>query len=93
MSKDDLKWGRSYVREEEEERLRQTAINIAKKRGREEGKELGLELGIEQKEHEIIMSLYEEGFDPTYISRIVKVDISKVEQIIRDSNNNKIKRK
>ena len=85
MSKDDLKWGRSYVREEEEERLRQTAINIAM----EDGKELG----IEQNRREIIMSMYEKGYELSEISQIVKVDISKVGQIIKESNNNKVKRK
>ncbi len=97
MSKDDLKWGRSYDPEEEKERIYQTAINLAKNDGREEGKQIGLELGIErgieQKEQEIIMSMYEEGYELSEISKIVKVDISKVEQIINELNNNKVKRK
>ena len=93
MSKDDLKWGRSYIKEEEEERIKQTAINLAKKDGIAEGKVLGLELGVEQTKHEIIKSLYEEGCEITYISRIVKLDTSKVEQIIKETTMQKTKRK
>ena len=93
MSKDDLKWGRSYIKEEEEERIKQTAINLAKKDGIAEGKVLGLELGVEQTKHEIIKSLYEEGCEITYISRIVKLDTSKVEQIIKETTKQKTKRK
>ena len=95
MSKDDLKWGRSYVKEEEEERIRQTTINLVKKRALEdgkelgiaEGKELGIEVGIEQKEQEVIISMYEEGYDIVTISKIVKVPTSKIEQIIEDLSN------
>ncbi len=101
MSKDDLKWGRSYDPEEEKERIYQTAINLAKNDGREEGKQIGLELGIErgiergieQKEQEIIMSMYKKGYELSEISQILNLNISKVEQIIADSNNNKIKSK
>ena len=95
MSKDDLKWGRSYVKEEEEERIRQTTINLVKKRALEdgkelgiaEGKELGIEVGIEQKEQEVIISMHEEGYDIVTISKIVKVPTSKIEQIIEDLSN------
>ena len=60
--------------------------------GLAEGRELGLEAGIERTKQEVIMSMHEEGYDIATISKIVKVPISKVEQIIRDSNN-KTKRK
>ena len=81
MSKDDLKWGRSYIKEEEEERIRKTTINLIEKRALAEGKELG----IEQNRQEVIINMYKEGYDIADISKIVRVDISKIEKIIENS--------
>ena len=50
------------------------------------GKAQGIELGIEQKERDVILNLFEKGYDLNDISDILKLSINKVQDIIDSSN-------
>lgn len=47
------------------------------------GIEKGLKQGIEQKEVEIVLNMLGEGLDENTISKFTKIDIKKVEEIVK----------
>ena len=48
------------------------------------GEQSGIEKGIEKKENDIVLNMYEEKFDLKSISKITKLSIDKIKEIINN---------
>ena len=48
--------------------------------------EMGEEKGIEKRDNDIVLNMYEEKFDLKSISRITKLSINKIKEIIIKTN-------
>ena len=61
--------------------------NILREESYHFGKEDGIKEGIEQKENDIILNMFNNKFDLNIISKIVKLPIKRIKEIIKCSNN------
>jgi predicted transposase/invertase (TIGR01784 family) len=63
-------------------------IEKGKLEGKIEGEQIGIQKGIEkgklEEKHEIVLSLFDEGFETSEIAKIVKLTEAKVVDILKD---------
>ena len=53
----------------------------------EMGEEKGINIGIEKEKNNMVLNMYEEKFDLKSISRITKLSIDKIKEIINSKKN------
>ena len=85
MNKDDDFVGGYYNWKEENDLINQSIINEVKRKTLKDGIQQGIQQGIQENQKEIVLGMHEEGLSIETISKISKLSVDEINEIINSN--------